>query len=161
MIPIKFDKVFYSEIEEKHIHEPDFIDHPEKGKLHISGTQAREMFMKGIQPPEWFMRPEISEIVINKIKNNEIVFFEYSAKVLWFTGLSGSGKTTIAEELKRVLENKGKKINILDGDIIRNTLHKQLGFSREDIKENSVIDLREDYPLATADMWPYTLIFVV
>lgn len=76
IIPIKFDKVFYSEIAEKHIHEPDFIDHPEKGKLHISGTQAREMLKKEIQPPEWFMRPEISKIILDKIKNGERVFVE-------------------------------------------------------------------------------------
>jgi len=76
LIPIKFDKVFYSEIEEKHIHEPDFIDHPEKSKLHISGTQAREMLQGGNSPPDWFMRPEISKIIIDKIKNGEKVFVE-------------------------------------------------------------------------------------
>ncbi len=74
--PIKFDKVFYSEIEDKYLHEPDFIDHPEKDKLHISGTQAREMLLKEIQPPEWFMRPEISKIILDKIKNGEKVFVE-------------------------------------------------------------------------------------
>ena len=74
--PIKFDKVFYSELENKHIHEPEFMHHPEENKLNISGTQAREMLTKGIQPPEWFMRPEISQIVIDKIKNGERVFVE-------------------------------------------------------------------------------------
>lgn len=58
-------------------------------------------------------------------------------KVIWFTGLSGSGKTTIATELKERLESIGKKIEIFDGDFIRNTLHKHLGFSREDIRENN------------------------
>ena len=58
-------------------------------------------------------------------------------KVIWFTGLSGSGKTTIALELKKKLEDSGKKVEILDGDIVRDTLHKNLGFSREDIKENN------------------------
>lgn len=55
-------------------------------------------------------------------------------KVLWFTGLSGSGKTTIAEELQRQLDGN---VEILDGDVVRDTLHKTLGFSREDIRENN------------------------
>lgn len=74
--PIMFDKVFYSELENRHIHEPDFMDHPEENKLHISGTQAREMLLKGVQPPEWFMRPEISQMIVDKIKNGEKVFVE-------------------------------------------------------------------------------------
>jgi len=60
-----------------------------------------------------------------------------NTKVLWFTGLSGSGKTTIANKLKERLEDNGKTIKIIDGDDIRNTLHKHLGFSPEDIKENN------------------------
>lgn len=74
--PIKFDRVFYSELENRHIHEPEFIDHPEEHKLQISGTQARKMLMEGIQPPEWFMRPEISKMIIDKIKKGEKVFVE-------------------------------------------------------------------------------------
>lgn len=57
--------------------------------------------------------------------------------VLWFTGLSGSGKTTIALELKKKLEQCGKRVAILDGDTVRETLHQNLGFSREDIRENN------------------------
>ncbi len=57
--------------------------------------------------------------------------------ILWFTGLSGSGKSTIADKLKKDLESEGKKILILDGDVVREKLHKHLGFSREDIKENN------------------------
>ena len=59
------------------------------------------------------------------------------AKVLWFTGLSGSGKTTISIALKKELEDIGKNVDILDGDVIRNLLHSDLGFSREDIRENN------------------------
>src|SRR3989344_9374033 len=57
--------------------------------------------------------------------------------ILWFTGLSGSGKTTIAENLKKKLEQKGKKVEVLDGDVVRSNLHKNLGFSPEDIHENN------------------------
>ncbi len=64
------------------------------------------------------------------------------ALVLWFTGLSGSGKSTIAEALKNKLENQGKKILIIDGDIIRNTLHKHLGFTPADIKKNNLLTVK-------------------
>jgi len=59
------------------------------------------------------------------------------AIVLWFTGLSGSGKTTISIALKKELENIGKVVDILDGDVVRKMLHSNLGFSREDIRENN------------------------
>ena len=61
------------------------------------------------------------------------------AIVLWFTGLSGSGKTTIAESLKKHLELKGKNILILDGDSIRSTISKKLTFSEDDIKTNNLV----------------------
>ena len=57
--------------------------------------------------------------------------------VLWFTGLSGAGKTTIANSLKGKLEAMGKRVEVLDGDVVRETLHKNLGFTPEDIKENN------------------------
>src|SRR5579885_448433 len=55
---------------------------------------------------------------------------------LWFTGLSGSGKSTIAERVALKLERKGIPVEILDGDIVRTHLSKGLGFSREDRDEN-------------------------
>lgn len=58
-------------------------------------------------------------------------------KVLWFTGLSGSGKTTIALKLKELLESKDKKVLIIDGDTVRATSNKKLGFSRDDIRQNN------------------------
>ena len=51
--------------------------------------------------------------------------------VFWLTGLSGSGKTTITLELKKRLTSMQKTVKIIDGDVIRNTLHKHFGFSRE------------------------------
>jgi adenylyl-sulfate kinase len=56
--------------------------------------------------------------------------------VLWFTGLSGAGKTTIANALARKLSVMGYDIEKLDGDIVRKSLTKDLGFSREDRAEN-------------------------
>ena len=51
---------------------------------------------------------------------------------LWFTGLSGSGKTTIAELVERELRNRERPVEVLDGDIVRTNLSKGLSFSRED-----------------------------
>lgn len=58
------------------------------------------------------------------------------AVVIWFTGLSGSGKTTIAIGLEKALNNKGILTQVLDGDNIRAGINNNLGFSDEDRKEN-------------------------
>ncbi len=58
------------------------------------------------------------------------------SKVLWFTGLSGSGKSTIAQHLERRLFNAGYFAQVLDGDNIRSGVNNNLGFSLEDRKEN-------------------------
>ncbi|MBX6762307.1 MAG: adenylyl-sulfate kinase [Rubrobacteraceae bacterium] len=55
---------------------------------------------------------------------------------LWFTGLSGAGKTTISEIVERELRERGRKVEVLDGDIVRTNLSKGLGFSREDRNVN-------------------------
>lgn len=51
---------------------------------------------------------------------------------LWFTGLSGAGKTTIAQKIEQMLRDKGLKVELLDGDVVRTNLSKGLGFSKED-----------------------------
>src|ERR1700747_353425 len=55
---------------------------------------------------------------------------------LWFTGLSGAGKTTIAELARAELERRGRKVEWLDGDEVREHLSKGLGFSKEDRDTN-------------------------
>jgi adenylyl-sulfate kinase len=55
---------------------------------------------------------------------------------IWFTGLSGAGKTTIASILERELRGRGSKVEVLDGDVIRTHLSKGLGFSKEDRDTN-------------------------
>jgi len=57
--------------------------------------------------------------------------------VLWFTGLSGSGKTTIASRIACTLGERGARVTMLDGDTVREQFKVQLGFSREDIRENN------------------------
>jgi adenylylsulfate kinase len=84
---------------------------------------------------------------------------------LWFTGLSGSGKTTISELLATELAARGSKLEILDGDIVRENLSKGLGFSKEDRDTNVrriafVADLlsRNGTPVITAAISPYKAI---
>jgi len=56
--------------------------------------------------------------------------------VLWFTGLSGAGKSTLAAGVSDILRGNGYKVEVLDGDEIRNNLSKGLGFSKEDRDTN-------------------------
>ena len=81
---------------------------------------------------------------------------------LWFTGLSGSGKTTITTHLVKEFRRRGSKLEVLDGDIVRENLSKGLGFSKEDRDTNIrriafVADLlsRNDVPVITAAISPY------
>ena len=55
---------------------------------------------------------------------------------IWFTGLSGAGKSTITEQLVPLLKARGAKVEVLDGDVIRTNLSKGLGFSKEDRDTN-------------------------
>ena len=55
---------------------------------------------------------------------------------LWFTGLSGAGKTTISQLVERALRERGLRVEVLDGDVVRTNLSKGLGFSKEDRDEN-------------------------
>jgi adenylylsulfate kinase len=81
---------------------------------------------------------------------------------LWFTGLSGAGKTTISEHLAKELSTRHSRLEILDGDVIRENLSKGLGFSKEDRDTNIrrisfVADLlsRNGVPVITAAISPY------
>ena len=61
---------------------------------------------------------------------------EHPGFTVWFTGLSGAGKSTIANALAEELRSRGMKVEVLDGDVIRTNLSKGLGFSKEDRDTN-------------------------
>src|SRR3954463_8218497 len=82
---------------------------------------------------------------------------------LWFTGLSGAGKTTLARLLETELRNRGHKVEVLDGDVVRTNLSKGLGFSKEDRDTNvrrigyvAHLLSRNGVAVLTAAISPYT-----
>jgi len=94
----------------------------------LSGTQIRDDYLaKGLPLPEWFSRPAVAAILN---ETNPPKFKQ--GLTIWFTGLSGSGKSTVAHALVERLAEYGRNVSMLDGDEIRTHLSKGLGFSRED-----------------------------
>lgn len=94
----------------------------------ISGTQVREDYLgKGVPLPAWFTHKEVAEVLAESYPPLHRQGF-----VLWFTGLSGSGKSTTAEIVSVLLLEHGRQATMLDGDIVRQHLSKGLGFSAED-----------------------------
>ncbi len=94
----------------------------------ISGTQVREDYLnKGLKLPEWFTRSEVAEILAETYPPRH-----KQGVCIWFTGLSGSGKSTTAEVLTVLLLESGRQVTVLDGDVVRTHLSKGLGFSRGD-----------------------------
>ena len=67
----------------------------------------------------------------------EVIRNKMNTRVLWFTGLSGSGKSTIASGVSKILRENKFSVKILDGDEIRNSIHAHLGFSPDDISQNN------------------------
>ena len=100
--------------------------------ISISGTQVRNEYLaNGKRLPEWFTRPEVAAI-LSKVSPPR---YEQGVCV-WFTGLPSAGKSTIAEILTVMLMERGRRVTLLDGDVVRTHLSKGLGFSREDRDTN-------------------------
>lgn len=98
----------------------------------LSGTQIREDFLyKGKPLPAWFTRKETVEILAENYPPRS-----RQGICLWFTGLSGAGKSTTAEILTNLLHEKGRRVTLLDGDVVRTHLSKGLGFSKTDRDTN-------------------------
>jgi len=98
----------------------------------ISGTQVRDDFLGAGRPlPEWFTRPEVAAILAESYAPKHRQGF-----CVWFTGLSGAGKSTTAEIVVSRLLEHGRQVTLLDGDVVRTHLSKGLGFSREDRDAN-------------------------
>ena len=127
---VLFNELVYLSAEDRYVAREDAPDGAET--VFISGTQVREEYLsKGKVLPGWFTRPETAQILqdthppLNK-----------QGLCIWFTGLSGAGKSTIAQALTAMLLEHGRQATMLDGDVVRTHLSKGLSFSKEDRDTN-------------------------
>lgn len=128
--PVPFHEMVYLEAEDRY-EEASRIAPGAKTRS-ISGTQVRDEYLgRGVPLPEWFTRPEVAAILAESHPPRSRQGF-----CLWFTGLSGAGKSTTAEIVVRLLMEHGRQVTLLDGDVVRTHLSKGLGFSREDRDTN-------------------------
>ncbi|MEA3439212.1 MAG: bifunctional sulfate adenylyltransferase/adenylylsulfate kinase [Chloroflexota bacterium] len=128
--PIEFKALVYLADDDRY-EEVDKVS-PDVRTFTISGTQVREDYLaKGKTLPEWFTRKETAYILQKMYPPRH-----EQGVCIWFTGLSGSGKSTTAEVLTSLLLEHGKQVTILDGDVVRTHLSKGLGFSPEDRDTN-------------------------
>lgn len=128
--PAPFTEMVYLEDEDRYEENSNL---PNDAKVRkISGTQVREEYLgRGVQLPPWFSRPPVAKILAESYPPR------YRRGVcLWFTGLSGSGKSTTAEHIVHQLLEKGRNVTVLDGDVVRTHLSKGLGFSKDDRDTN-------------------------
>ncbi len=128
--PVEFKELVYLADEDRY---EEITKVPESARIFsISGTQVREEYLaKGKLLPEWFTRKETAEILQQMYPPRH-----KQGICIWFTGLSGSGKSTTAEVLTSLLLERGRQVTLLDGDVVRTHLSKGLGFSREDRDTN-------------------------
>jgi sulfate adenylyltransferase len=128
MVP--FRELVYLKDQERY-EEISKVDH-HTPTLTISGTQVREDYLRQGRPlPSWFTRPEVAQILADAYPPRH-----RQGVCIWFTGLSGAGKSTTADILTLLLLQHGRQLTVLDGDVVRTHLSKGLGFSREDRDTN-------------------------
>ena len=105
------------------------VDQTREGEkvLNISGTEFRRRLNEGLEIPEWFSFPK----VVEELRRTHPARHQQGFTV-FFTGLSGSGKSTIARALlDKLLEIGSRRVTLLDGDLVRKNLSSELGFSKE------------------------------
>jgi sulfate adenylyltransferase len=95
--------------------------------LNLSGTELRRRLREGLDIPTWFSYPEVIEEMRKRYPSRS-----RQGYTVFFTGLSGSGKSTIANILMaKLMEIDNRPVTLLDGDIVRKNLSSELGFSKE------------------------------
>jgi sulfate adenylyltransferase len=127
--PIPFDELVYlpdaNRYEEAH-------SAPGARHVSLSGTEVRDDYLAHGKPlPEWFTRPEVAAIL-----SETAVPRHQQGFCVWFTGLPCAGKSTLAEILADLLLERGRRVSLLDGDVVRTHLSRGLGFSRDDRDAN-------------------------
>ncbi len=127
---VTFQELVYVPDEDRYVSREDAPEGAETA--YISGTQVREEYLaKGKTLPAWFTRPETADSLRQSYPPRD-----KQGLCLWFTGLSGAGKSTIANVLTAMLLEHGRQVTLLDGDVVRTHLSKGLGFSKEDRDTN-------------------------
>ena len=112
--------------EKKSYDELELLNSDAKFKT-LSGTELRNYLDEGLDIPDWFSYPEVT----SELKKSRLPLYKQGFTI-FFTGLSGSGKSTIANGLAiKLLEEGSRAVTLLDGDIVRTHLSSELGFSRE------------------------------
>lgn len=123
MVP--FQEMVY--VEDRAEYAPVDQVQPGETVLNISGTEVRRRLAEGAEIPPWFSYPEVVAELRRTYPPRHRQGF-----TVFFTGLSGSGKSTIANALMvKLLETGGRRVTMLDGDLVRKHLSSELGFSRE------------------------------
>ncbi|MDD9717647.1 bifunctional sulfate adenylyltransferase/adenylylsulfate kinase [Dinoroseobacter sp. PD6] len=116
-------------VQERAQYEPmdEIKDKDEVTILNISGTELRRRLSEGLEIPEWFSFPE----VVAELRKTRPPRAKQGFTV-FLTGLSGSGKSTVANALMvKLMEMGGRPVTLLDGDVVRKHLSSELGFSKE------------------------------
>ena len=127
---IPFRELVYSPQQDRYVEADQVPD--DAPTLSISGTEMREDYLnKGRRLPDWFMRREVAAILAQEYPPRH-----HQGFCIWFTGLSGSGKSTTAEILTVTLLEHGRRVTLLDGDVVRAYLSAGLGFNKEDRDTN-------------------------
>jgi len=127
---LQFQEIVYL-VDENRYEEKSKVS-PDAKTASISGTQVREDYLAVGKPlPGWFTREETAKILMdaNPPRHKQ-------GLCIWFTGLSGAGKSTIANALIPMLLEYGRQATVLDGDVVRTHLSKGLGFSKDDRDTN-------------------------
>jgi sulfate adenylyltransferase len=123
MVP--FNMMVYLEDQDQYF--PDDQVPKDARVLNISGTELRERLNEGREIPSWFTYPEVVQELRRSYPPRH-----RQGLTIFFTGLSGSGKSTIANVLlTKFLETGGRPVTLLDGDLVRKHLSSELGFSKE------------------------------
>ncbi|MFZ1343905.1 bifunctional sulfate adenylyltransferase/adenylylsulfate kinase [Thiothrix eikelboomii] len=122
---VSFENVVYVQDRAEYLLESEVA--PNEAVLTISGTEFRRRLREGLEIPTWFSYPE----VITELRRSYPPRHQQGFTV-FFTGLSGSGKSTVANALMvKLMEMGGRPVTLLDGDVVRKNLSSELSFSKE------------------------------